>query len=217
MTSLKGDLVTESLDFDGGRHVTVYVPPDPVEAVVFQGDGQGTPWYAEALESADVPRTMIVGIHGLEGEMERLEEYSPGFNAERFGAHENFFVHDVRGWIATRFGVALPASRTFVHGCSAGGELSLAIGLRHPDIYGAIFSASPGGGYQPTDVWPDPIPRTYLLGGKQEEWFLENAIRWADALREAGADVVIFERDGEHGGEFWRDEFPLMVSWAIGG
>ena len=35
-----GELVTESLEYDGGRQVTVYVPSDPPEAVVFAGDGQ---------------------------------------------------------------------------------------------------------------------------------------------------------------------------------
>ena len=38
---IAGELVTETLDYDGGRQVTVYVPPDPPEAVVFAGDGQG--------------------------------------------------------------------------------------------------------------------------------------------------------------------------------
>ena len=32
---IAGQLVTETLDYDGGRQVTVYVPPDPPEAVVF--------------------------------------------------------------------------------------------------------------------------------------------------------------------------------------
>jgi hypothetical protein len=47
-------------------------------------------------------------------------------------------------------------------------------------------------------------------------FFLENARRWMDALRRAGADVVMNERSGSHGGAFWRDEFPLMVAWAFG-
>jgi hypothetical protein len=34
-----GELVTETLHYDGGRQVTVYVPPDPPRAVVFAGDG----------------------------------------------------------------------------------------------------------------------------------------------------------------------------------
>ena len=37
------------------------------------------------------------------------------------------------------------------------------------------------------------------------------------ALGQLGADVVLEERDGEHGGAFWYDEFPEMVSWAFGG
>jgi len=37
---IAGELVTETFDYDGGRQVTVYVPPDPPEAIVFAGDGQ---------------------------------------------------------------------------------------------------------------------------------------------------------------------------------
>ena len=98
------------------------------------------------LEAADVPSTMIVGVHGLADETLRLHEYSPGFDPERFAAHEKFFVEDVRRWVRSRFGVALPTERTAVFGVSAGGELALALGLRHPDVYGAVFCASPGGG-----------------------------------------------------------------------
>ena len=49
-----------------------------------------------------------------------------------------------------------------------------------------------------------------------EPFFLENATRWAVALRDAGTDVVMTERAGSHGGAFWREEFPLMVAWAFG-
>ena len=36
MSSIAGELITERLDYDGGRHVTVYIPPAPAEAVVFR-------------------------------------------------------------------------------------------------------------------------------------------------------------------------------------
>jgi enterochelin esterase-like enzyme len=216
MSFIEGDLVTETFEYDGGRQVTTYLPPDPPEAVVFAGDGQLIPQWGEAVAAADGPSTMIVGVHRLADETLRLHEYSPGFDPERFAAHERFFVEDVRAWTRSRFGVALPKERTAVYGASAGGELALAIGLRHPDIYGAVLCASPGGGYRPPSVIPRPLPRTYLVGGTQEPWFLENAARWADALRDAGADVVMTERDGSHGGAFWRAELPLMVAWAFG-
>src|SRR5580700_6222006 len=213
---IAGELVTETLDYDGGRQVTVYVPPDPPQAVVFAGDGQGISQWGGFLEAADVPSTMIVGVHGLADEMPRLEEYSPVFNAERFAAHERFFVEDVRRWVRSRFGVALPTERSAVFGVSAGGELALALGLRHPDVYGAVFSGSPGGGYKPPREMPGSLPRVYLFAGTLEPFFLDNASRWAMALRDAGADVVMSERNVSHGAKLWRAEFPLMVAWAFG-
>jgi enterochelin esterase-like enzyme len=214
--AVSGEFVTERFKFDGERQVTVYVPPETPEAIVFAGDGQGISKWGRLLEDADVPSTMIVGVHRLRDEMQRIHEYSPGFEPERFTAHEQFLVEDVRRWTESRFGVALPKERTAVFGVSAGGELALALGLRHPDVYGAILCASPGGGYKPPGVMPSPLPRTYLVAGTQEPFFLENAKRWADALRDAGADVVIHQRAGSHGGAFWREEFPQMVRWAFG-
>ncbi len=55
----------------------------------------------------------------------------------------------------------------------------------------------------------------YLTAGTSEPFFLENAQRWAEALADAGADVVLTERDGDHGDPFWQAEFPLMVAWAF--
>jgi methyltransferase (TIGR00027 family) len=215
ISSVEGQLVTETFDYDGGRPVTVYVPPDPPEAVVFAGDGQLMSQWAVALEAADVPSTMLVGAHRLDDETARLHEYSLGFDRDLFEAHETFFVDDVRRWVRSRFDVALAAQRTAVFGVSAGGELALAMGLRHPDIYGVVLCASPGGGYRPPAVMPNTLPRAYLVAGTREPFFLKNATRWADALRTAGGDVVVNERVGSHGDTLWSQEFPLMVEWAF--
>jgi enterochelin esterase-like enzyme len=216
MSSIEGELVTETFAYDGGRPVTAYLPPDPPEAVVFAGDGQLITQWGGVLEAADVPPTMIVGAHRLDDEMLRLHEYSPAFDPVRFALHEEFFVEDVRRWAASRFDAVLPAERTAVFGVSASGELALAMGLRHPDVYGAIFCASPGAGYRPPEVMPRSVPRTYLVAGTQEPFFLENATRWATALSDADADVVMTERVGSHGDVFWQEELPLMVAWAFG-
>jgi enterochelin esterase-like enzyme len=222
MTRVAGELVTETLDFDGGREVTAYVPPGSPEAIVFAGDGQAIPSWGAVLEATDLPPTMMIGAHRLEDETLRVHEYSPGqstptfaFDPDRFAAHELFFVKDVRGWASSRFGVALPTDRTVVFGVSAGAELALAMGLRHPDIYGTVLCASPGAGYQPPAEMPSSLPRAYLVAGTQEPFFLANAIRWAHALRNAGGDVVMKERSGGHGAAFWQQEFPLMLAWAL--
>jgi enterochelin esterase-like enzyme len=209
------ELITETFAYDGGRRVTVFLPSDPPQAVVFAGDGQLIAPWGDVVAAAGAPPTMIVGVHRLADETLRLYEYSRGFDPQRFAAHEAFFVDEVREWVRSRFGVAPPRERTAVFGVSASGELALAIGLRRPDIYGAVFCASPGAGYRPPAVMPSPLPRTYLVAGAREPFFRENATRWAVALRDAGADVVMTERDGAHGDPFWRDEFPLMVAWAF--
>jgi enterochelin esterase-like enzyme len=222
MSLTAGQLVTETLEYDGGRQVTAYVPSVPAEAIVFAGDGQLIAPWGGALEKPDLPPTMIIGAHRLDDEKLRLHEYSPGestvafaFDPQRFARHEKFFVEDVRRWAQSRFDVALPADRTAVFGVSASGELALAMGLRHRDIYGAVFCASPGGGYRPPAVMPSSPVRAYLVAGMQEPFFLQNATRWAEALRDAGAEVVMTERVGSHGDAFWREEFPLMVAWAF--
>ena len=76
---IAGELVTETLDYDGGRPVTVYVPPVPPETVVFAADGQGVARWGGSLEAAGVPSAMIIGVHGLADETLRLQEYSPVF------------------------------------------------------------------------------------------------------------------------------------------
>src|SRR5215216_3740499 len=112
--AVAGEFVTKTFAYGGSRQVTVYVPPDSPEAVVFAGDGQSISQWGGFLEAADVPSTMIVGVHGLTDENLRLQEYSPVFDAERFAAHEKFFVEDVHQCIESRFSVALPAERTAV-------------------------------------------------------------------------------------------------------
>jgi len=155
---IAGKFVTETFDYDDGRQVTVYAPPVPPESIVFAGDGQMISQWGRFLEAADVPSTMIVGVHRLADETLRLDEYSPNFDPKRFAAHERFFVEDVGAWVRSRFGVTLPSERTAVFGVSAGGELALALGLRYPELYGAIFSASPGRGYRPPDAMAESFP-----------------------------------------------------------
>lgn len=216
MSPIVGEFVTERFGYDGGRQVTVYVPPDLPEAVVYAGDGQVLSTWGGDLEAADVPATLVVGVHRLADETLRVHEYSPRFDPARFAAHERFLVEEVRRWTESRFGVKLPAGRTAVFGVSASGELALALGLRHPEVFGAIFCASPGAGYRPPAVMPSSLPRAYLVAGTREPFFRENATRWATALRDAGAEVVMAERVGSHGDAFWRLELPRMVSWAFG-
>lgn len=218
VSSLSGSLFTETFNFDGGRDLTVYVPPGRPDSVVYAADGG---WHTERLaraleRSVERPSTMVLGVHGLDDDDGRLHEYVEALGSERFEVFEQFFAEQVRGWAISELDACLTAEHTAVWGASLGGEFALAMGLRHLDLFGTVLCASPGGGFTPTGIEPSrDVPHAYLVGGTQEQWFFDNARKWADALSEAGADVVIEQRDGEHGGEFWYDEFPAMVSWAF--
>ena len=171
MSSLSGSLVTETLSFDGGRDLTVYVPPGRPESVVYAADGG---WHTErlarALEgSVEGPSTLVIGVHGLDDDDGRLHEYVEAFGGERFEVFEQFFAEEVRAWAISELDVYLTAERTAVWGASLGGEFALAMGLRHPDLFGAVLCASPGGGFTPTGIkLPREVPHTYLVGGTQE-------------------------------------------------
>lgn len=211
-----GKVITQSFDYDHGRQVSVYVPAQPVRAIVYAGDGQLiAPWGAD-LVGTGAEGVMVVGVHRCADEAQRLHEYSPGFEPARFAAHEGFFTATVPEWIAATCGVTLEARRTAILGVSAGGELALALGLRHPEVYGAILCASPGAGFRPPADLPHPIPRCYFVAGDREPFFRDNADRWVEALRRAGAEVFVTERSGAHGDPFWREEFTPMASWAFG-
>src|SRR3954469_22273214 len=62
MVCMLGEFVSETFDYDSGRQVTAYVPPNPPEAVVFTGDGELLSQWGADLEAADVPPTLIVGV-----------------------------------------------------------------------------------------------------------------------------------------------------------
>lgn len=214
---IRGELVTEQFEYDGGRSVTVYVPPTPADAVVFTADGGWhTSRLVEALEAGDTMAPLIVGVHGMDTDEGRFGEYVPGVNEARFAEHEKFFLNDVRDRVESRFAVKAEPERTAVWGASLGGEFALAMGVRHPEVFGAAFSASPGGGYRPDGTSEKALARLYLVAGEQEPFFAKNAERWLNAVQEAGGDVVMQVREGDHGGAFWYEEFPLMVSWAFG-
>ena len=210
-----GELVSETFPFDGGRQVSVYVPTRPVETILYCGDGQLLPAWGSDLEREDLPSTMIVGVHRLANETLRLHEYSAKFDPARFKAHENFLIEDVRSRVSSRFGINLPAGRTVAYGVSASAELALALAVRHPDIFGAVFAASPGAGYRPVDEMLGAMPPTYLVAGTHESFFLDNARRWFDALRNKNRKVVLKERDAGHDDAMWRAELPKMLSWSF--
>ncbi len=53
-----GEVITESFGYGGGRKVSVYLPPESPEAIVYAGDGEMIASWGPFLESEDLPSTM---------------------------------------------------------------------------------------------------------------------------------------------------------------
>jgi hypothetical protein len=133
----------------------------------------------------------------------RLHDSPPGFEPERFAAHEQFFVEDVRRWAESGVGVALPPERMNVSQCSASPQVG-----SWPSLLASTSTCLRCGLLRLAwrrlqAAWRYPLPRTYLVAGTQEPFFLGNARTWV-------------ERAGPHGGAFWREEFPLMMAREFG-
>lgn len=138
------------------------MPPATPKVIVFAGDGQMISQWGRSVEAADVPSTMIVGVHRVSDEALRLREYPPKFDSERVAAHEKFFVHDVASWARLRFSVKLCLEHTAVFDVSAVENSRVLLESDTPRFYGAIFSASPGAGHRPAETMPSRLHRPYL-------------------------------------------------------
>jgi hypothetical protein len=212
--AVSGEFVTEMFEYDGGRQATVYVPPDPPEAIVFAGDGQGFSKWGRWLEKADVPSTMIVGVHGLTDETLRLHEYSPGFEPERFAAHEKFLSRTFAdGWsrgLAWRCPLNVPQCSASRRGAGPRSWASASTSLRCGLLRLAWRRLQAGWRY--AESASARISCRWHTGAVLPRERKEVGGR---AARRNG-NVVMNERAGSHGGAFWREEFPLMVAWAFG-
>ena len=170
MSSIAGELITERLELTGSAGHGVRPAGSARGNRVRRGRASGLAM-GQVPRGAGGPATMIVGVHRLSDETLRLYETRRALS--RSGSRH------------TRSS----SSRMYVAGCERASEsacppnrrrcsVSRRVGswpspwgFRHPDVYGAILCASPGGGYRPTGVMPSSLRRAYLVAGTLEPFF----------------------------------------------
>jgi enterochelin esterase-like enzyme len=238
-TRLQGKTQTYTLDstaLKARRELTVYTPPhhDPHHAipVVYLADGQSVPDYAALIDPLIVdgalPSVLLVGVNtpptssAIGGAYDvsqdpRAQEYLPGVNAERFAAHEQFFVNEVAAWAERTLGAAADRGRRAILGVSNGAAFAIAMGLRHADRYSAVLAFSVAGSIPQTPLgWTAGVaPRQYLVAGTLEI-FRGTTSAWAKTLDRLHVDHVYRERVCGHDFLMWQEEFPGAVAWAFG-
>jgi enterochelin esterase-like enzyme len=225
---LRGTVEEHTLDsaaLHTARQVTVYRPPDPAPPVpgCLLADGEAVTRFAPTLESAiaagAVPPVLLVGLHNASGALSsrsdlRAQEYLPGHNRRRFGAHLRFVTSEVIPWADERFG---PVARPWVAaGFSNGAVWAIAAAQRHPDLIGAVAALSAG-------MVPQRISgaarsagiRHYLAAGTLEPGFRRSTRQWAERLAKAGLGCRHEEWIGGHDQLWWEQQLPVALGWLL--
>lgn len=152
------------------RNLWVYLPPGyNHEAgrrypVIYMQDGNncfdeatsfnGQEWkvdetFEEGITNGSLPAVIVVGIANTAA---RVDEYTMvkalrGDRRTRIGGkadiYASFLIKEVKPFIDSTYRTLADASHTAVIGSSHGGLVSLYLGIRHPEIFGAVAAVSP--------------------------------------------------------------------------
>jgi enterochelin esterase-like enzyme len=222
------DHAIESDALRGPRTVTVYKPPgvEPGDVpVVYATDGNMFAPYARrldaAIESGLCPPVVVVAAHAaamnqVEGNIRALE-YLPGFDDERFAAHQRFFTVELVAWAERELGVATSPDRRGIFGCSDGGGHALATARLEPRAYGHVFAYSTGTPPDHTTTWDVAThPMIHLCAGTLEAGFHQATEAWAGFLHLHGAPYHFTERVAGHDLIQWCEELPRALARAWG-
>ena len=205
--------------------MTVYRPPGPACRLpgCILADGASARGFAQVLEPAilagTVPPVVLVGVHnavdpGRPWPDRRSQEYLPGRNRRRFGAHLRFVTDEVIPWAASQHGAA--EGSWVSSGFSNGGAWAVAAAQRRPDVFGAVAAFSVG-------VVPRQLSgaartagvRHYLAAGTLETGFRRATRQWAERLQRAGLPCLYQEWVGGHDPFWWDQQLPAALGWLL--
>jgi predicted alpha/beta superfamily hydrolase len=232
------------------RDVTVYLPPGYDDAnpcpVLYMHDGQnlfdpktahvpGQHWRlgetADALIAAGtLPPLIIVGIANTGPS--RIHEYTPTRDARLGGGladdYGRFLVEELKPFIDRTYRTRTDAASTGLGGSSLGGLVTMHVGLRRPEVFGALAVMSPS-------VWwdrrvilssvraarPKPDLRVWVdIGTAEGRRALEDARLLKAALVGSGwvigRDLHYAEYEGGTHSELdWAKRAGAMLTWLF--
>jgi pimeloyl-ACP methyl ester carboxylesterase len=241
------------------RTVTAWVPADGLAGdplpVLYMHDGQNLfapdalfggwqvgPTLDEAIGSGTLAPLIVVGIDNTAARFDEYTQVTDVIEGMEVGgradAYADFLVDGVKPFIEARYPAASTPESVAVMGSSLGGLVSLYIGLRHADVFGAVASMSGTvtwgtiGAANPTilDAYLAAPPsglRIYLDSGGgpglgcpegSSDNYCGN-VEFADALRNLGwvdeQDLFYrWEPDAPHNEAAWAQRLlPALVDW----
>ncbi len=228
------------------RRVWLYLPPDYASStkrypVIYMQDGQNLfdvltsfsgEWKVDEsmndLFDAGDFGAIVVGIDN--GGVERINEYSPWFNANYGGgqgeAYASFLVNTLKPYIDSTYRTLIDREYTAVAGSSMGANISMYTGIEHQEVFGKVGIFSPAFWFSDSSYLHlaqkgiSQDLRIYFVAGQNESaGMIADMMTMYDALVAAGQDesemFFLNEPDGAHSEWFWAREYPDAYEWLF--
>jgi enterochelin esterase-like enzyme len=225
------------------RDLIVYTPPGYQQQpwrhfpVLYLHDGQnlfdgatsfipGQDWHVGqtadlAISNGEVEPLIIVGMYNTKA---RVREYTPtwvprlgGGRADRYG---RFLIEEVKPFIERQYRTLPGPQHTGLGGSSLGGLVSLYLGLKHGDIFGAIAALSPSIWWNQRIMHKfaasgtfDHRPRIWLdIGTREGPRIVPDVERFRDILVEKGWQDEDLHYERVEGAEHNEAAWALRVA-----
>jgi enterochelin esterase family protein len=146
--------------------------------------------------SGMLPPTAAILIANPNGET-RATELPPN------AAFARFLSGELMPWARAR-GVHAEAASTVIAGASYGGLAAAHAGLRHPELFGNVYSQSGSFWWSPAHEEPEWLTREFATAPKKPVRFLDTTRHLRDVLRARGYDVSYREFAAGHDWFHWR-------------
>jgi predicted alpha/beta superfamily hydrolase len=237
------------------RDVVVFLPPGYEEGhgrrfpVLYLHDGQnlfepekafikGEHWRVgetatSLIEAATIEPLIIVGIYNTGPE--RINEYTHTFDRRRGGgdadAYARLILEELKPFVDATYRTFTDRAHTALGGSSLGGLVTLYIGLRHPEAFGALAVMSPSVWWDRRSILKDvrralpPRARMWLDIGTRESRAAGSARKVVEDVRllkaglekngwKDGVDLHYEEIEGgTHSERSWGDRFGRVLQW----
>lgn len=143
----------------------------------------------------------------------------------------DFVAHSVKPFIDEHYRTRSDASATAVAGSSCGGNISLLLGLAHPESFGVIGAFSPAYRFIRGTLKKQLVEanlknmRIYLDMGAKENGLLSPVCVWQarhthkQLLGQGLApenSMCVIDKKGRHTELFWQDRFALFLKFFLG-
>jgi enterochelin esterase-like enzyme len=171
---------------------------------------------ADAWISNDLVGPFIIVLPGVANPHGMYVQSSGGSQS-----FEGMIVEELMPEIDARYRTWLEPEGRAIGGISRGGIWSLEIGLRNPELFGAVGGHSPAlsvnhplPAYDPFLLAENGAPgqRIYLSAG-DKDWARASTVRLRDRLEESSAQVTYQVHEGAHVDALWRLGLPDYLSF----